>query len=468
MRLRIRARLTLISTVLMAAILAAAGAFLYLRLGADLLQAVDAGLRSRAGEIAGSLEGSSPLGSGALIDREEAFAQVLAPDGTLLDSSPGLGDRPVLSGADLEALGGPRFFEVEVSAAEETIPARLLAVPAGEGRVVVVGASLEDQREALARLRVLLAVGGPAALALVAGVSWLVAGSALRPVERMRSEAAAISADDPSRRLAVPETGDELARLAATLNAMLERLGHAIERERRFTSDASHELRTPLANLKAEIELALRRSRTSDELLAALRSAGQETERLVRLAEDLLVLARADRGRLPTALDDVDVAELVAGEVAAFAPRASESGIAIESHVADGLRARLDPLRMRQALGNLLDNALRHSPSGGTVTVEARLTDTALALEVRDGGEGFPAGFLAHAFEPFARPEGGRSRDEGGAGLGLAIVRAVAEAHGGTAEARNLPEGGASITITIPVGDGSHRPLMRAAPSSAG
>jgi two-component system OmpR family sensor kinase len=454
MRLPIRARLTLISTALMAAVLVAAGAFLYLRLRGDLRQAVDAGLRPRAEALVGELgRTSAPLGSGGtLIEADEAFAQVLGNDGTVIDSSPGLvGRGPLVEPSLLEGLTGPRFFDADVRTIEEPVPARLLAVPAEGGRVVVVGASLEDQREALDRLAVLLAVGGPVALALAAGVGWLVAGAALRPVERMRSEAAAISAADVAKRLPVPATGDELARLGETLNEMLGRLEDALERERRFVGDGSHELRTPLANLKAEIELALRRSRTQEQLVDALRSAGQETERLVRLAEDLLVLARTDRGGLPVDREPVDLADLVTSEAESFALRASERGIAIRTDVPDGLEARVDPRRMRQALGNLLDNAIRHSAAGGAVDVEARVRDGWLSLEVRDGGAGFPEGFLPRAFEPFARADPSRSRIEGGTGLGLAIVRAVAEAHGGTAGARNLPRGGAAVTVAIPV-----------------
>lgn len=381
-----------------------------------------------------------------LIEPDEAFAQVIDADGTLIDSSPGLPERPIASVAGLTE---PRFSEALVATLEEAVPARLLAVPAG-GRVVVVGASLEDQRDALARLAILMSVGGPVSLALVAGIGWLVTKAAFRPVEQMRSEATAISADDASRRLPVPETGDELARLGETLNQMLDRLDEGLERERRFVSDASHELRTPLANLKSEIELALRRARTPDELVAALRSAGDETDRLVRLAEDLLVLARAGSGRLPIRREEIVVGALIASEVDAISPRAAERGIAIERRHAEGLRADVDPARFRQAVGNLLDNAVRHSPPGGTITVGLRAADGSLFLEVADAGEGFPEAFAAQAFEPFARAEPSRSRAWGGTGLGLAIVRAVAEAHGGTARIRNVPGGGATVTIEIP------------------
>lgn len=452
MRLPIRARLTLVSAALMAVVLAASGGFLYFRLRADLLEAVDAGLRSRAEALQANLEGSdASLGQGGgLAEPGDAFAQVLGPDGQVIESSPGIEAGPVLTEADVAALGEPRFFERDVVTVEEPVPARLLAVPASHGRVLVVGASLDDQHEALARLGILLAVGGPLALILASGVGWVVAGAALRPVERMRGEAAAISASEPGRRLAPSGTRDEVDRLGETLNAMLERLEQALRRERRFVDEASHELRTPLANLRTELDLALRRSRSSEELAAALRSAAEETERLARLAEDLLVLARTDRGRVPVRREPVDLAELVGGTVEAFAVRAAKAGVSIETHVPSGLRASLDPLRVRQAIGNLLDNALRHTPPGGMVTVDVIHSDGFLSLGVRDTGEGFPAAFLPSAFEPFTRPDASRSREDGGTGLGLAIVRAVAEAHGGTAEARNRPEGGASITLRIP------------------
>jgi two-component system OmpR family sensor kinase len=452
MRFPIRARLTLVTTALMAVVLAAVGVSLYLRFRADLMEAVDAGLRSRAEALLDRADPSGDLlgGGGSLVEPDDAFTQVLRSDGTVVESSPGLGSRALLSGTDLGGLRGPRLYHAVVPAEEEPVPARLLAVPASGGRVVVVGASLDDQQEAMSRLAALLLVGGPLALALAGGVGWLVAGTALRPVERMRAEAAAISASQPGRRLPVPATGDEVARLGETLNAMLERLEEALERERRFVDDASHEIRTPLANLRTELELALRRSRTPEQLERAVMSAAQETERLTRLAEDLLVLARRDHGRLPVRREPVDVSEVVAAVVEGFAARSAEKEVAIETRVPEGLLATVDPLRIRQALGNLLDNAIDHTPPGGRISLVAAAVDGAVTFEVSDTGPGFPAGFLPRAFEPFARPDTSRSRLDGGTGLGLAIVRAVAEAHGGSAEARNRPEGGASVLLRIP------------------
>ena len=451
MRLSLRARVTLASAALLALILGATGVFLHVRLEADLIGSVDESLSDwatnpppgldRSGNAIDLDAGSLPAGS------EEAVAQVLDPADT---SPPDPDHPPLLSAAELASVDGRTFFERDLSVWGEPAPARILAAPADEGLVLVVAVPVDDQRDALARLATLLWVGGPLALALTVGVTWLLVGATLRPVDSMRSEAAAISASEPGRRLPVPGTGDEVARLGETLNEMLDRLEQAHERERRFVDDASHELRTPLANLKAELDLALRRSRTVEELERAVRSASEETDRLSRLAEDLLVLARADRGRLPVRREPVEIASLVAGSVEAFAASAAGRGVEIEVRVPKDLLVDVDELRIRQALGNLLENALRHTPSGGRVTIDATRRDGALRVEVRDTGEGFPDGSLPGVFEAFARPDASRTRTEGGAGLGLAIVRAIAEAHGGTVEAANLPGGGAAVVLTIP------------------
>jgi heavy metal sensor kinase len=444
--MRLRTRVTLVSAVLTAIVLAATGIFVYLRLQADLRRSMDISLRSRADAEALVVE---RMGSFSEEQPEDAFAQLASPDGSIVESS-----SAVSGEASFVPIGvlAPTYFEREaVTIDDEVVPARMLAVPVANGEVLVVGASLDDQEQTLARLATALAVGGPLALTLVIAVTWFLVGWTLRPVESMRVEAAAISVSAPGRRLPVPNSDDEIARLAETLNAMLERLEEAIERERRFVDDASHELRTPLSNLKAGLELALRRSRTAAELEASVRSAADETDRLARLAEDLLVLARADRGRLPIRREPVDVAKIVGGTVESFAARAAERHVGIDVRVPEALRADVDELRIRQALGNLLDNGIRAVPSGGRVSIAAERDDGSLRLEVRDSGPGFPPDFLPVAFEAFTRPDAARSRPYGGAGLGLAIVAAVAQAHGGSVRADNLPGGGAVVIVSIPV-----------------
>jgi signal transduction histidine kinase len=275
--------------------------------------------------------------------------------------------------------------------------------------------------------------------------AWLLARAALLPVERMQREAETISGADPARRLSPPAVDDEIARLAATLNSMLDRIQDSFERERRFVDNASHELRTPVSILKAELDLALSRARTPDELEAALRSASEETDHLARLAEDLLVLSRAHGGRLSVRRAPVSLHELLEGLARHFGPRATAEGVRIEV-VAPLERVEVDAVRVRQALDDLLDNALRHTGAGGAIRLWAERSGVTLRLGVEDSGTGFAPGFLPFAFDAFARD--GEGHDEG-AGLGLAIVHAIAEAHGGTAEAANRPDGGAVVTMVL-------------------
>ncbi len=293
-----------------------------------------------------------------------------------------------------------------------------------------------------------LAIGGPVALLLASLAGYALAGATLRPVESMRRRAEEISATVGGRRLPVPAADDEVARLARTLNAMLARIEAGLERERRFVAEASHELRTPLASLKAELELALRRPRSAEELRDAITSAAEETDRLAALAEDLLVLARSDEGRLSVEPESLAIRELLEAVAGRFAASAEAAGSALEVDAPTGLTAAADRMRLEQALGNLVDNALRYG--AGTVRLEGREGEGSVALRVSDEGEGFAPELLPRAFERFSR-DGGR-RVRGSAGLGLAIVEAIARAHDGTASAGNRPGGGAEVTLVLPSG----------------
>jgi signal transduction histidine kinase len=260
----------------------------------------------------------------------------------------------------------------------------------------------------------------------------------------MRRRAASVTAASPGQ-LPVPRSRDEISRLAETLNEMLDRLHSSLEHERRFVADASHELRTPLALLRTELDLALRRPRTADELEAALRSAAEETQRLSRLAEDLLLIARGDRSTLPLRREHVDVGEFLALVAERFAVRADSLGARVDVEPSV-LAVDADPDRLAQALGNLLDNALAHG--GRSITLSARANGDVVELHVTDDGPGFPDEFLDRAFDRFSRADDARAR--GGAGLGLSIVALIGAAHGGGAAVRNLPHGGADAWIAVP------------------
>jgi two-component system, OmpR family, sensor kinase len=440
-RLPIRLRLTLAFALAMAIVLTSTGVFLYVRLGSELDKTIDEGLRTRSADVSALVERGDALGN-----EGEGITQVLDANGAVVSSRPGL-NRPLLARDDIaQAQAGTVTVERPIPNSDEA--ARLLAssVDTSRGRrIVVVGTSLEQRGDALENLFVALLIGGPVALLLASLLGYGLAGAALRPVESMRREAEAVSATEPGKRLSLPPAGDEVRRLGETLNRMLGRLEAAIARERRFVSDASHELRTPLASLRAEVELALRRERTRGELEAALRSAAEETERLSQLAEDLLVLARADAGALPVRRERIAAAELLGGVRERYARRAAEAGRPLELAVQNGLELEIDRLRAEQALGNLVENALRHGR--GRVLLEARGDDGRVELHVRDEGEGFAPDFIAQAFEPFSREDPARAGR--GAGLGLAIVDVIARAHGGAARAANR-DGGADVWIELP------------------
>jgi two-component system, OmpR family, sensor kinase len=450
-RLPIRLRLTLAFAVAMAVVLVAAGLFLYLRLGAALDRTIDRSLLGRADDVTALVRAA---GSGlrqapgpGLVEQEESFAQVLAPDGAVLDSTPGLRDRRLLSGPELARATRTIVLVDRPPFPDSDDPLRLLATPVqaeGGPVVVVVGTSTEERVEALESLLRQLLLGGPIVLAVASLLGYGLAAAALRPVESMRREAEAVSATAPGRRLPLPQGDDEIVRLGATLNTMLDRLEAALARERRFVSDASHELRTPLAALRTELELALRRPRPPGELEAALRSAAEETERLSRLAEDLLVLVRADGGGLPVHRERLPAAQLLAGVRERYAAQATEAGREIEVE-ADGVELFADRLRAEQALGNLVDNALRYGH--GEVQLAASRGNGGVELHVRDRGPGFPPEFLDLAFDRFTRAD--PSRHGPGAGLGLAIVEVIAHAHGGTAHAANR-DTGADVWVELP------------------
>jgi two-component system, OmpR family, sensor kinase len=307
----------------------------------------------------------------------------------------------------------------------------VLAVRDGDN-LIVVGRSLEERDEVLAGLIAAFAVGGPIAVVLASLLGYVLAGSGLRPVEAMRRRAADLSLDE---RLPLPLARDELRRLGETLNEMLDRLQRSFERERQFTADAGHELRTPIAVIRTEIENAIRAGDDSPALRAAL----EECDHVAQLAEDLMVVARTGDERLPLHTETVAVRELLEGVRERFAGR----GGPIHVEADERLRITADPLRLRQALGNLVDNALRHGR--GDVTIAARDT----VIEVTDQGPGFPPDVADRAFERFVRGDAARTRS--GTGLGLSIVRAIAEAHGGTAGI--VPADHTTVRIELPSQD---------------
>lgn len=429
-RLPVRLKLTLAFTIAIAAVLTATALFLYLRLRTELDSRIDQSLEARLELVSNRLQNGSggPRALTRAVTRGEegsGFVQIVLPgSGTVVGAREGLGDEAVLDRADLTRLaedggtydlqsGQPELGAVRVAAAPVTVGAHEY--------LVAVAATLEERNEALSNVRTLLLIGGPVALVLAALTGWLVVGAALRPVDRM-----------------------------------LVRLEEGLRRERTFVADAGHELRTPLTQLKMELELLRQERPDGDDFDAAIEAAIGDTDRLALLSEDLLVLARADRDRLPVKREEVEVGGLLATVAGRYpaglvevttgeARDAGESRAVVEEPSAAALTIDADRSRLEQALGNLVDNALAHGAP--PVRLSALRRAGTVELHVTDTGGGFPPDFIRQAFDRFSQASPGDGGS--GTGLGLAIVRAIAAAHGGSARARNR-DGGADVWLTLP------------------
>jgi two-component system OmpR family sensor kinase len=449
-RLPIRVRLTLAFAVAIGAVLAGGGFLLYHHLADSLDRTLDQGLRARAADVAAIVRHGDPglreAPPAPVADASGSFAQVLDRRGTIRDQSPGLGQHPLLAGPLLRRAQTETLLIGRAHRLGGDV--RLLAIPLGANKqklVLIVGAPLRSRDRTLANLRSELLVGGPAALLLASLIGYLVAGAALRPVERMRTRAAAITEQHLSERLPVPSANDEIARLGATLNQMLGRVERALKRERSFVADASHELRAPLALIRTEVDLALDLPRSADELQTALRSIGEEADRLSQLADHLLLLARLDEGELPLRKEALDAHELLGDVAERFRRRAADDGRRIDVD-APKLGVEADRVRLEQALVNLVDNALRHG--AGTVTLTASSGADGVEIHIADEGPGFDNGVTETAFERFTR--GDQARSSRGAGLGLAIVKAIVTAHKGSVAVSTDTARGADVVLTLP------------------
>jgi signal transduction histidine kinase len=444
-RLPIRLRLTIAFAGVLTSVLAVGGLVLFTEFRSDFDRVIDENLKTRAEDAAALVANGKP--HAALMRSHERLAQVYDARGALVASTPELAHARLLRASEARRAGrGPlRLGRVETPEGAARVRARA-AQAAGGPLTVAVAEPLERRDRALDRLAELLLIVGPLALLLATYAGYQVAGAALRPVERMRARAERITERDTSERLPVPDTSDEIEALGHTLNELLGRLDAALLRERRLVADASHELRTPLSVLLAEVQVALRGERDVEELRAALESVEHEARRLSRLAGDLLVLARADGGRLPVHLEPLEAQELLTEAARRAAAAAAAAGRRLATDAAPDVILLADPDRAAQALDNLVANALAYGD--GEVRLAANLTGRTVELHVTDQGGGFPDGLLERAFERFSR--GDPARPGGGTGLGLPIVATIAHAHGGEVGARNLPGSGADVWLSVP------------------
>ena len=407
-----------------------------------------------------------------LLDAVPGYLLVLDSTGRRLYASPAVRQ---LNGSDLEALAsalgdvtyrGPALLlrlqdddVLLVDRRDPTGPYLSTRVIAG---VSVRSGSLM-QRELFATMLVI----APLILAVSIGGAYVIAGRAFQPVDRIINEVEAIT-DGRSlhRRLAVEGSGDELARLSATLNAMIGRLETSFSALRRFTADASHELKTPLTVLRADLERAMHNATSSTEQLVALEEALHETTRIADLVDSLLTLARADEGRFDIHREPLPVHELARDVFETALILGEESGLTVTMPVVEPATVMADRTRLRQLFLNLITNAIKYTPRGGSVELSlARRGDT-VTFGVRDTGIGIAAADLPYIFERFWRADRARSRasERGGFGLGLAISQWIAQAHGGTLTVQSRLHRGTTFTVTLPVEDGA---LLAADPEAA-
>jgi len=449
-RRTIRARLTLWYVALLALILCAFCAFLYFSLSRTLHDETDRALADAARGALDTLDvrdGVAHLGdtpAGTIVVLADAQGRPLNANVPTTALAP-------LAASARAAHAGPQLTTVSLQGTEWRVLSQPLASGGQAAAVLQVARPEQGIEDALDRLLLLMGLAVPLTLALAIAGGLFLASRALGPIDRITRTAGRIGAADLSRRLALPASPDEVGRLAATFDAMLDRLEEAFARQRRFTADASHELRTPLALLSSRAEVALDRPRTPAEYRATLTGVRDDAARLTQLLAELLTLARADRGQEALAREPVALADLVADTLAALAPLAEERGIVLAADALAPCVILGDQTRLTQLLINLVDNAVKYTPAGGQVTVQlARDAATAL-LAVTDTGIGIAPEHLPRLFERFYRADTARSRGAGGAGLGLAIADWIARAHGGQIAVASAVGSGSTFSVRLPL-----------------
>jgi heavy metal sensor kinase len=319
--------------------------------------------------------------------------------------------------------------------------------------LIEMGASLEPLEQLRDRLLKLLSLVLPVLVLVAAGGGYLLVQRALRPVDELSQTAAHISIRDLDARLPIPPTGDALQRLSVALNEMLGRLRDSVQTSQRFLADASHELRTPLTFIKGELQDLVESPVSATDTADRIGSVLEEVERLKQLVEGLLAISRLDAGDAKRELVHVDLRELVTMTTEQMRLIAEDSGIALEYAELQPVHVLGDRGRLQQVIVNLLDNALKYTPRGGTVRLMTLRSGSEGVLEITDTGIGIPGSALVHVFDRFYRVDDDRSRDSGGVGLGLSIVKAICTAHGATIEVDSTPGVGSRFRVRFPLAE---------------
>lgn len=454
-RLNIRWRLTLWYGAVLAAVLVLFGSSVYLMMRHGLLARTGAGMGMEATDVAEEVARSRDRPTlGVWLERRFSGhpgydIQVSVPGGAALfrsrrikaDGLPAPSVPPEEKRPSLESFTG--------RSGHARLLSRVVAGPDGP-LILQIAAPLGADDHELGELLWVMVLVGPLALASALGGGYLLARRALAPVERMATEADQITASRLDRRLALANPDDELGRLGTTLNGMIARLERSFAETRRFTADAAHELRTPLAVMRNVAEVALRSPREPDHYRRVLGDVLEEVERMTGLAEQLLFLAREDAGLVPSSVGETRLDELVGAALEHLRVVAAAKGLTLDGTGLEPCVVRADAGQLRRLLFNLLDNAIKFTPPGGSVRVGLRRSDAGVVLDVADTGAGIPAEHVPRVFERFYRVDPARGPETEGTGLGLAICRAIAEAHGGRIEIESEVGRGTRAILTLP------------------
>jgi heavy metal sensor kinase len=467
--LPIRVRLTAWYTALLATTIVTLSVFLVLQLRADLVDATDEEMHHASMELTNAIvdpDDDADTEPNDTLDPASDFreaAQAILPPAAVTQLLDQQGRTVVQYGtvadvfpmvpADVRAAamsGIPQTFTVSLGDQAQRYRVKVSSLQTlSQVRVLVLAESLQPVDDAVRRVATLLLIAGPALLGLTALAAYWVAGAALRPIERITTDAEEIGIDQLNERVEVPRSNDETRRLAVTLNAMLERIEQGILEKRRLLADASHELRTPLAIMRTEVDVAL----AADELSAAARdvlsSARDEVDRMTRMIENLLTSAQADEGRLELLTVPVDLRQLVDDAARALGPLADAKGVCLKPE-GERWEVQADPPRMKLVLTNLVDNAIKFSPPGETVRIGTWRHDDEVGVTVSDAGPGISPSDEEHLFDRFFRIENLLGPDFGGSGLGLAICREVAMAHGGRIWVESPSGAGSAFSLALP------------------
>jgi heavy metal sensor kinase len=394
-------------------------------------------------------------------ENSERFVRITRPDGSVLYAS---GQTATFDPAGLPPLAPGAVTDGGFQIALLRDGGRLLdtikVFQTGDGRRYLIESAgpLAPIETILSRVLFSLLLGVPLVGLVAVGGGLFLVGRALAPVVQIAQSAEQITQHNLEDRLPVAQTGDELQQLSLALNRMIARLRQAFDQNRRFLADASHELRTPLAALRGELESVVKQGRLLPDLTDRVGSALEEVDRLAKIVDALFAISRLDSGEAQQEWAQFDLAMLGISTAEQMSLLAEDKGISVACDVRDRVNVTGDRARIKQVVVNLLDNAIKYTPPGGTVRLNVRAADDKAVIEVADTGIGIPAVALPHIFERFYRVDDARSRDDGGAGLGLAIVKSICAAHGGQVHVESTERQGSRFTVKLPLSGKSGRP----------